>query len=269
VSAVNIAAHIDDAVIFLELFLGDALWPLVAIRGRDVKAYTFPNSPKRQSTATEWIGRHNRDGYNIYFAPNPLNRLLHRKATKDDVAAVVWLWVDLDPPKTAKAEEIEAWRTEMRQQFRECLPCGLPPPTCIVDSGRGFWVFWRLGTPLPVDGRNGPATIRIEAYGHRIEQAFTPWADNCRNIERIARLPGTVNQKTSWVAGVVDYNPDAIYALEDFPPPEPEPKDEERPKSSSDRIDLDELPARLRDRILARPIHEGADVRAVARDRRC
>jgi hypothetical protein len=238
VAAVNVAAHIDDAVIFLDLFLGHSPWPLVAIKpgdpgASDIHAYAIRNSPQRKEMATEWIGRHNREGYNVYFAPNPLNRLLHRKATKDDVASANWLWADLDPPKNATQEEIEAWRTEMRQQLREPLPCGLPAPTWINDSGRGFWIFWHLRTPLPVDGKDGRLTAEIEAYGTAIEQAFAPWTDNCRNIDRIARLPGTINHKTGWRAGVVDHNPDAAYGLEDFPPP-PEPaKHSSDPKAQS------------------------------------
>jgi hypothetical protein len=229
--AVNAAAvHIDDAIIFLDQFLGDAPWPLIAIKPRgsgasDIQAYTIPKSPQREEVATEWIGHHNREAYNVYFGPNPLKRLLHRKATKDDVASVIWLWADLDPPKNATAEELEAWRTKMRQQLRERLPSGLPAPTWIIDSGRGFWLFWRLREPFPADGKDGPATIRIEAYGHMIEQAFAPYCDNCRNIDRIARLPGTVNHKTGWRSGVVDHNPDAVYGLDDFPSPlQPEPE---------------------------------------------
>jgi hypothetical protein len=233
VSAVNVAVNIIDAITFLELFLGDAPWPLVAINDQNVKAYTFPNSPERGSIAAEWIGRHNRGGYNVYFAPNPLKRLLHRKATKDDVSSADWLWVDLDPPKNATAEELKTWRTKIRLQLREPLPCGLPPPTWIIDSGRGFWIFWRLKTPFPVDGKDGRHTTLIEAYGRIIEQAFAPWTDNCRNIDRIARLPGTVNHKMGWAAGVVDHSPDAVYVLEDFPPP-PEPaKPSSDPKARS------------------------------------
>jgi hypothetical protein len=221
--------HFNVAIIFLEQFLGNDPWPLVAIkrRGRDdfdVKALTLRDGSKRKEIALEWIGRHNRARYNVYFAPNRLKRLLHKKAEKDDVLDAAWLWADLDPPKNATTEEIEAWRLDRRLQFRKPLPWHLPVPTWVIDSGRGYWLFWRLKTPLPVDGKDGPKTSRIEAYGRVIEQAFLPWADNCRNIERIARLPGTINHKTGWRAGVVDHNPDAVYALEDFPPPAgPEP----------------------------------------------
>jgi hypothetical protein len=260
VAAVNVAAHIVDAIVFLDQFLGDAPWPLVAIKPRDqaspeIVVNTIRQGPKRNEITTEWIGRHNSKGYNIYFSPNPLRHPLRKKATKDDVASAAWLWADIDPRKKATAEEIEKWRAERRSQFRSPLPRGLPVPTWIIDSGRGFWVFWRFRWPIPVDGKKGPLTARIEACGKVIEQSFAPWSDNCSNIDRIARLPGTVNHKTGRTAGVVDHSPDADYELKDFPhPSSAEPPSEEQPGSSSDRkISLEDLPDPLRDRIL-RPV---------------
>jgi hypothetical protein len=249
------SANINDAITFLEEFFGNAPWPLVAIREKEKPyAYTIPNTPNRKEAAAQWIRHHNGQGRNVYFAPNPLKALLHKKAEKNDVAAAAWLWADLDPPKNATAEQIESWRAERRKEIAGALPCCLNAPTWIIDSGRGFWVFWRFRWPIPVDGKDGPLTARIEAYGLEIEKAFKPWTDNCRNIDRIARLPGTVNHKTGRIAGVIAHNRDAAYELKDFPEPaKPEPQAEEQPSSTSsrsDKVDLEKLPSRLRDRIL-------------------
>jgi hypothetical protein len=78
------------------------------------------------------------------------------------------------------------------------LPQGMPRPNRVIDSGRGYWGYWKLAAPQPVDGRannmNGSFTEAVERYGRGIEQAFGDrFADGCRNIDRIARLPGTVN----------------------------------------------------------------------------
>ena len=78
----------------------------------------------------------------------------------------------------------------------------------MIDSGRGFWGYWKLDKPAPVDGSqnnvNGPLTETVECYGRGIEQAFGDhFADGCRNIDRIARLPGTVNTKTGRLASVL------------------------------------------------------------------
>ena len=51
---------------------------------------------------------------------------------------------------------------------------------------------------------NGPLTEAVESYGKGIEQAFGDrFADGCRNIDRIARLPGTINTKTGQLARVL------------------------------------------------------------------
>ena len=44
-------------------------------------------------------------------------------------------------------------------------------------------------------------TTAVEAYGRGLEIAFgTQWADDCRNVDRIGRLPGTINVKTGKLA---------------------------------------------------------------------
>ena len=70
----------------------------------------------------------------------------------------------------------------------------------------------------PVDG-NGELTAAVESYGKGIEEAFGDhFADGCRNIDRIARLPGTVNSKTGGLARVLnDFSHDEPHAIESFP----------------------------------------------------
>jgi hypothetical protein len=151
-------------------------------------------------------------GYDVYFAVNPLKRPMSKKAGKADVASAEWLWVDLDPLDGA---ELNLERQEMLALLTDRRPQVLPEPTWIVDSGRGYWAFWKLRTPQPADG-DGPQTMRVECYGRGIEKAFPGRADHCRNIERIARLPGTINQKTGERARVVAYRPERVYDLADF-----------------------------------------------------
>jgi hypothetical protein len=64
---------------------------------------------------------------------------------------------------------------------------------------------------------DGAATRRVEGYGRGIERAFgKDHADNCCNVDRIARLPGSVNHKTGHRAKVVVHRSNAVYDLEDF-----------------------------------------------------
>ena len=44
------------------------------------------------------------------------------------------------------------------------------------------------------------------------------YADNCRNVDRICRLPGTINHKTGGRAQVVEHHPERMYKLSEFVP---------------------------------------------------
>ena len=70
------------------------------------------------------------------------------------------------------------------------LPCagsrrsGLSTVSDVIDSGGGFNVYWRLDEEYE-------AADQIEAINVQIRDFC--YADDCFNIDRIMRLPGTVN----------------------------------------------------------------------------
>lgn len=117
---------------------------------------------------------------NLYFAVNPLRAPRNKKATKKDVAALAWLHVDIDPRDGSDFQE-------ERQRIKATLEAFSPLPTVIIDSGGGFQAFWRLHTPVLANGN----ISGLEAYNKGLEAHFD--ADHCHNIDRIMRLPGTVN----------------------------------------------------------------------------
>ena len=52
------------------------------------------------------------------------------------------------------------------------LPQGIPRPNRVIDSGRGYWGYWKLASQQPVDGSteqrpNSPLTDTVESYGQR------------------------------------------------------------------------------------------------------
>jgi AAA domain len=199
---------------FLRLFHGEGHWPLVAIRrGGEIQAADFSESETREKDASDWAKRSNDGGYNIYFAVNPVKGLLARKARKEDVLEARWIWADCDPPAELSDLELEIWRQDKLAEIRAGKE-SVPPPTVIVDSGRGFWAFWRLRIPEPVDGR-GPQTDRVESFGRGVAEVFD--ADAVSNIDRIARLPDFINHKTGRRAAVVEYHPERNYDLSELP----------------------------------------------------
>lgn len=227
------AADPAAALAFLSDFFGTDKRHLVAIKKSkdkktDIEAHHFDAGDC--AGQQKFITDRSAAGFDIYFSPNPIKGKLHKKASKNDVAEAHHLWIDLDP---RPGEPLEAERAAMLALLTTDLPQGLPRPNRVIDSGRGYWGYWKLATPQPVDGSknnvNEPATEAIECYGRGIEQAFGDrFADGCRNIDRIARLPGTVNNKTGKLAHVLQkHSHDTPYAIEAFPRGVGQPKDQD------------------------------------------
>jgi Family of unknown function (DUF5906) len=219
------------ALDFLDDFFGPDKRHLVGIkkgnRKMEIKAQHFDAADRAGQQA--FITDNGNAGFDLYFTPNPVSGTLHKKASKNDIVEARHLWVDLDPRKT---EPLEAERTAMLALLTTELPDGLPRPNRVIDSGRGYWGYWKLDKPALVDGSqtnvNGPLTETVECYGRGIEQAFGDnFADGCRNIDRIARLPGTVNTKTGRLASVLqEFSHDAAHPIERFPRHAEIPKDQ-------------------------------------------
>ncbi|WP_372625054.1 VapE domain-containing protein [Falsiroseomonas sp.] len=121
------------------------------------------------------------------------------------------LWVDLDP---RAGEDLAAEREHMQARLGARRPVSVPPPSLVVDSGRGFWAFWLLAEPC-MD------TALVERHNQTLGVLFGALGDACHNCNRIGRLPGTVNEKNGNVARVCWglSKPDAVYSLADMPPP--------------------------------------------------
>ena len=65
-----------------------------------------------------------------------------------------------------------------------------PPPMYIIDSGNGYQAFWGLTEPIPNDGDYD----RLERMNKHLEALLG--GDSCHNIDRIMRIPGTINLPT-------------------------------------------------------------------------
>jgi hypothetical protein len=135
--SVSIGRH--PSITFLRLFHAGEKWRLTAIKDGSIKSRTFDGAD-REERAVEWIDRLERSGADIYFSPNPVvcaDSVV--KASKKDVAAAAWLWSDIDPPKAATAEEVEAWRQGKLVEFKAGHLTGsrLPRSTSTAAGGSG------------------------------------------------------------------------------------------------------------------------------------
>ena len=137
------------------------------------------------------------------------------KGTKKDVASVQWLWVDIDP---RDGEPLGAERARILGMLTVALPEGVPPPTLVVDSGRGYWGLWRLAEPVEMPDPDTPewdaARASVEDRNRALERAFG--ADACHNLDRVMRLPGTRNHKPGAGPAQIVARAPRAFALKDF-----------------------------------------------------
>lgn len=137
--------------------------------------------------AATWAAERNEAGLNIYFHINPTLTPMQKKAKKEDIKDVSWFYVDIDPADNANLSED---RIRIKSLLTTNLPKGVPQPTVVVDSGAGYWGYWRLNEPFEINGDRGKAA-EPETFMEQLEKVFK--ADKCRSIDHLARLPGTVN----------------------------------------------------------------------------
>lgn len=188
----------DAAIAFLSAARPSGFWVLVSIdpeapSGDPSKARGATFAAGEPAAAREWIAAQNRDR-NIYWTVNRVAAPLAKKPAKTDIAAMEFLHVDLDPDKRRPFQEE---RERLTRLVAGPLPGGLPEPTFLIDSGGGYQLFWRLEEPVTTGGRR-EAAEDAERWNRQLEAIFRAHgADACHNVDRIMRLPGTVNHPDS------------------------------------------------------------------------
>jgi hypothetical protein len=140
-------------------------------------------------TAATWAASNNASGRNVYWTVNTVRAGLNKKPVKADITSARFVHVDIDPPKDGSGF--------VRQVLVEHL--GELAPSFVIDSGGGLQAFWRL------DGDCADLSA-VEDINLQVRRLFK--ADACHNIDRLMRVPGTVNwpdsRKTSARASAGD-----------------------------------------------------------------
>lgn len=154
-----------EAMAFLRGAKPSEAWHLVAILAGRVVARTFPESAHDEAEA--WIESFQGNA-NLYFHVNrPALGNLHVKAKKSDMGEAAFLHVDIDSMDGLTAIESFPIR-----------------PTAIVMSGAGYHAYWKLSVPCT-------DFDLIERINLGIAEALG--GDHCHNVDRVMRLPGTIN----------------------------------------------------------------------------
>lgn len=89
-----------------------------------------------------------------------------------------------------------------RGQVESALSKFSPSPDIIVCSGNGFHCYWLLEEPLWLNEKNFRQVKDLSTSWQRDFQAYFSklginGADSIQNLDRILRVPGTLNHKTS------------------------------------------------------------------------
>ena len=172
----------NQSVEFLRRWSPEGPWALTSISTdrKSIETRTF--RPGGEQAMHAWIEKYQGER-NMYFHVNPVLHDISKKAEKTDVRSLAWLHVDIDPRVGEDIQEERERALKLLQQYS-------PPPTVIIDSGGGYQGFWKLEEPLEING-DVSAAEDAERFNIQMEKIFS--ADNCHNVDRIMRLPGTVN----------------------------------------------------------------------------
>jgi hypothetical protein len=174
---------------FLQRWCKGGPWVLVAIdpNKKGLEAGTFSGNDIKglEAWLEEWGTRKK---YNVYFTVNPCVRALKTKPSREHIASLSWLHVDLDP---RAGEDLDEERKRIVALLSDPTSKGLPKPTALVFSGGGYQAFWRLKEPHLLDG-TAETYEDAKRWNKQLELLLD--GDNCHNVDRIMRLPGTINR---------------------------------------------------------------------------
>jgi hypothetical protein len=142
-----------------------------------------------------WLSYENQHGRNnIYVAANPL-RPGSRKRTKESIASVRHLYIDIDTDGDARLAALRA--SEL-----------VPPPTSILSTSPGkYQVLWRVEE---FDFARQEQALKLLAVAFGGDPA-------CTDCNRVLRVPGFLNRKYDPAHRVtVEYPDDSIWTRDDF-----------------------------------------------------
>jgi hypothetical protein len=245
----DLAPNLTEIGEFLIALHPDGPWSLFAFylerNRRPTEAGTFDTIGDAIQFASLWNTR----GYGVYFSVNALRPGVNKKASKAEIERVSFLHVDADP---ADDETSEAFKARALPEFE----AHNPEASLVWDSGNGLQALWRLTPPGLIV--NGTGVISVVESRNIALAASLKAPRGTQNIDRVLRLPGTVNwpdaHKRSLgrvpVMSRLLRVTDAVHDLGTFPPAAETKKPYTKPNHNgevSNTTDEDELTRTIRD----------------------
>lgn len=140
----------------------DHIITIHALEDRGITACDIPTAMAR-----------NADGFGVYFSINTIRAGVTTKPTKDDIVAIRYAHVDIDPPASGPWDKDAVFADVLSQN-----------PSKVIDSGNGIQALWALVPGCTVD--------QVEQINKGLIQRFN--ADKGTwNADRVFRVPGTIN----------------------------------------------------------------------------
>jgi hypothetical protein len=141
-----------------------------------------------------WLNFENDNGANVYVSANPL-RPGSRKRTKECIASVRHLYIDIDEDGDARLASLRA--SDL-----------VPTPTAIISTSPGkYQALWRVAG---FDFERQEQTLKLIVLAFGGDPA-------CTDRNRVLRVPGFLNRKYSPAHPVaVEYPADVVYGPADF-----------------------------------------------------
>lgn len=146
-------------------------WPLIR---------TF--EPENESIHT-WV-RFQNESRNVYFTLNESAEKPDQKPRCRDITSVYGVGFDCDP---IPGQPLQAEKARYKKLASELLSIAKYPPTFIIFTGNGIQGVFLFKEPLIKFERD-----RIRYIGQRLQNTF-PGADSTANLDRLYRLPGSIN----------------------------------------------------------------------------
>lgn len=191
----TLTPNYQESVDFLHKFRPVGFWLLTAIRLDKKEIKTMPFAASDPKSVLGWLEKMGKErensehNFNFYFHVNPVMQQMAKKAEKEDVSRMEYLHVDLDP---RSGEDVAEEKKRYLSMLTDSLPEDIPEPTFVVDSGGGYHGYWKLETPLEIEGQPNK-WAEAERYNQQIITEFGGDIGTF-NVDRILRLPGTLNR---------------------------------------------------------------------------
>ena len=213
---------------FLRRFFGNAITP-----EHRLALFTLPGFHASHAQSIEeavaWATGQDQRTENVYFGPHLVGQRFDAiKNSNEDVVVVLGLHVDLDAVGPGRDEKPLPSTWVELHAFVTSLP---HPPTLVNVSGYGVHAFWKFNEPWELeDARERGEARRLLLGWHAHVCALGKlqgWEwENCGDLSRVLRLPGTYNRKgpEPRLCETVEYHPELAYHpdhFQDFVPPEP------------------------------------------------